>query len=184
MPPFNVTVKISDSYCSDNVTQPAFARGEWSSWRACPRSMFATAIKVRVNILRILSPNFYYVGNQKMFDARQYGTSKEQQTGLTDLILVCEDGTELSSYSDLISVNPVGHIYQSDEAVCTGYWPNFIRGIRMKYDKTKHPAFDDTMIHNIAIACTRDYAEEVRKEYALKALDLQISGGDRLSQRF
>ena len=150
--------------------------GHWGEWKQCPERTLATAIKVRTHILKLDLEDgapFFAIGGATLASVRR---QTEEQTGLTDLILVCEDGTELVSHSELVSKNRVGHLYQSNEVDCSNYYGNFIRGIRMKYDKEKDPKNEATMIHNFAIACTRDFDRDVRKNYAMRTIP-EIPGG-------
>ena len=92
-----------------------------------------------------------------------YRSETKEQTGLTDLVLVCEDKKELRSTPD----ERVGHVYQSNDADCSNKAKNYIKGVRMQYDKTKYPEYEPTMVANFAIACTQDYKQSMLRESAL-----------------
>ena len=85
------------------------------------------------------------------FPLSKFRSKIKAQTGLTDLVLVCEDNQELRSTPDA----RVGHVYHSNDADCSN--KNYIRGVRMQYDTTKYPNYEPTMVANFAIACTEDY---------------------------
>ena len=79
-----------------------------------------------------------------------------EKTGLTDLILICENNVELKSTDN----NRIGHTYKSNDADCSTDGDNYIRGLKMQSGST--------MIHNFAIACTKDFDRSIIKERILK----------------
>ena len=105
--------------------------------------------------------------------------SRKEQTGLTDLFLICEGNNQLQSNRDPENER-LGHTYRSNDADCSKQAANsYIRGIRMQWDKTKHPQFDATMIHNFAIACTTDYDQSRLRESFLRLIPDDISAGEK-----
>ena len=101
----------------------------------------------------------------------------KEQTGLTDLLLVCEDKQELRSTPD----ERVGHVYHSNDADCSN--ENYIRGVRMQYDTTKYPNYEPTMVANFAIACTEDYNPIMLQESVLSFFPA-VQGGKRSLLKF
>ena len=107
-----------------------------------------------------LGYNFWKIGNRinlrHWYFLSYFRNKIKEQTGLTDLVLVCEDKEELRSTPD----ERVGHVYQSNDAECSNEAKNYIKGVRMQYDKTKYPEYEPTMVANFAIACTKDYDQK------------------------
>ena len=145
--------------------------GTWGDWVQCPNQLFAVAIKVRVQVLKVPSQPVLRVGHETLADRRESGN---EQAGLADLVLVCEDKTEMRSQSEVVSKNRAGYLYQSNEVDCSKIteFGNFIRGVRMKYDKEKSPRHDVTMMHNIAVACTNDFEAGTAQAYAIRNIPL------------
>ena len=105
----------------------------------------------------------YEVSGKLWFPLSHYRSEIKEQTGLTDLLLVCEDNQELRSTPD----ERVGHVYHSNDAVCSHKAKNYIKGVRMQYDTTRYPEYESTMVANFAIACTEDYNQRILQETAL-----------------
>ena len=155
--------------------------GDWGDWRNC--SGPAIAIKPQVHLLHLEENGtdvavVYGEANDTLtlfgleidreaykmwIPLSHYRSETKEQTGLTDLVLVCEDKKELRSTPD----ERVGHVYQSNDADCSNKAKNYIKGVRMQYDKTKYPEYEPTMVANFAIACTQDYKQSMLRESAL-----------------
>ena len=86
-----------------------------------------------------------------------------EKTGLTDLILVCENNAEIEATVN----NRIGHKYKSNDADCSTVSENYIKGIKMQREGI-FPEYEPTMIHNLAIACTQDFDKRVIKERILR----------------
>ena len=165
------------------VLPPAkYDLGDWGEWREC--SGPAIAIKPQVHLLHlqengtdvaeiygIINDTFGFdflginnqISGRIWFPLSYYRSKIKEQTGLTDLVLVCEDKEELRSTPD----ERVGHVYQSNDADCSFKAKNYIKGVRMQYDKTKYPEYEPTMVANFAIACTKDYDQSILQKSVL-----------------
>ena len=167
--------------------RPKYDLGEWGEWKYCPGGQFAVAIKPKANLLKLQSggnaPYAWYnsLGLRKLADIRK---DNNEETGLIDLFLVCEDQTtELQSFlshwhsdtSRRTELDLVGHVYQSNHADCS---ENYIQGVRMQYDRYSQPQYESRMAYNFAISCVNDYAdaESILRETVLRDLP-EIAGG-------
>ena len=167
--------------------------GSWGEFKFCPDGQFAVAIKPKVHLLKLQSGRntpyawFNGLGLRKLADIRK---ENKEETGLTDLILVCEDQTtELQSllshwhsdYTRETELDLIGHVYQSNDADCSANGNgNYIQGARMQYNKYREPQYEPQYVNNFAISCTRDYAdaESVLRETVVRDLP-EIAGGKK-----
>ena len=131
-----------------------------------PSQPSAIAIKLQVHLLKLQTngTDIAFVNRWNWWTALStLRTKTKEQTGLTDLVLVCEDKKELRSTPD----ERVGHVYQSNDADCSFKAKNYIKGVRMQYDKTRYPEYEPTMVANFAIACTKDYDQSILQKSVL-----------------
>ena len=184
--------------------------GSWGPWQQCSGGTFAIAMWPKVHLLKLGRPNgenmpLIHLSDATTISLQDIRSYKNERTGLTGLTLVCEGSNVVRSESwggkwrGIGHVNNrIGHEYQSNDADCSNYPGNYIRGVRMQYDmeeqRVQHlfPPFEidrpagrkkiwtgtslGTMIFNFALACTRDFSESVRFENILRYIP-EIPGG-------
>ena len=174
--------------------------GHWGPWQQCQGGNFAVGIRPRVHLLKLQKlQNSRNTRNAAVVNVNDVWISlkhvrelKNERTGLTGLALICEPLYVVESEPWGNFWERIGHNYFSNDADCSNYPANYIRGVRMQYDideqQVRHtqPSGDDrppwrgsslgTMIFNFAIACTRDFSESVRLENILRFIP-NIPGG-------
>ena len=150
--------------------------GQWTGWNECPGTSLAVGIIAKTNILKLEGLGAYMPKTAKGPDSlADYRAAVGEETGLTDLLLVCEDNLRPPSQGNN---QRLGHMYRSNEADCSKQTePGYIRGVRMQWDKIKNPEFYHTMVHNFAIACTTDYDQDKLQERFLRLIPGDISAG-------